>query len=158
MTIGVAEDLNLSKRRLGFAPPAYEAFTSDSRLLAISRHTSARQAGALRRWLGNWSPFPSWDVNAVVVVVDLEARREQFRLETHDVESLHISDDGRTLVTAHVEGNDLSICCWDIPWRPPLHWVVGIPLMLGGMVMLFRWWRNPRKPSPSSEKPGEPGA
>jgi hypothetical protein len=156
VSIALAEDLEFPRppARLAWVPQEFQAFTPDSSLLTVSRMIPARQPGLVRRWLGNWWPVPAWIMNMVVVVVDLDSGRELFRSETHDVADLRISDDGRTLVTTHFEGNDAVISCWDVPSRPPLHWVVGIPLMLGGVVLLVRWWRTRRAArQESSQRP-----
>jgi hypothetical protein len=39
----------------------------------------------------------------------------------------------------------LSLRVWDIPLRPPLRLVIGIPLGLGLVVLLFCRWRARRR-------------
>ena len=58
----------------------------------------------------------------------------------------HLSNDGRTMVTAYREQDgSYSLRCWDLPLRPPLRLVVGIPLGIGLFFVLVSWWRSPRR-------------
>ena len=62
-------------------------------------------------------------------------------LETEGGVTSWLSDDGRTLVTQNAQG----IHVWDLPLRPPLRLVIGIPLGLGLLVLLFSRWRAWRR-------------
>src|SRR5262249_2947384 len=53
-----------------------------------------------------------------------------------------LSEDGKTLVT---EDDRSVVRVWDLPLRPSLLLVVGIPLGLGLMVLLFSCWRARRR-------------
>src|SRR5262249_40603135 len=55
------------------------------------------------------------------------------------------SEDGKTLVTLHEENSRCFVHVWDLPLRPPLLLVVGIPLGLGLLVFLFSRWRARRR-------------
>jgi hypothetical protein len=122
----------------------FDRFTSDGRFLGVNRAVPTQEPGLLKKWLGSILAWPSPTVNAMVVVIELADGRERLRLEMNEVLDIHLAEDGGTLVTTHLEGNDSVIRCWDLPSRPPLRWVIGIPFSLGAVVVLFRGWRGRR--------------
>jgi hypothetical protein len=71
----------------------------------------------------------SWDM---VSVLEMETGREVIHLEgIGTTNPAYLSDDGRTLVTEHAD----HIAVWDLPGRPPLRWLLGVPA--GSMLAAF---------------------
>ena len=64
----------------------------------------------------------------------------------------YLSNDGRTMITPYLNADgSLSLRCWDLPLRPPLRLVVGIPLGIGLLLVLVSWWRARRKAAKVSQ-------
>ncbi|MSQ93678.1 MAG: hypothetical protein EXR98_03885 [Gemmataceae bacterium] len=116
--------------------------TTDGRFLLIHRS------------VGGMGPAPWWsklpgvgrllrrERNDTVLVLDMNRRRERFRLHGWNTSSSLLSDDGRTLVTAHFENDRRVLRCWDVDAWKPLHLPIGVPAGLGAVVVLLLWWRG----------------
>jgi hypothetical protein len=58
------------------------------------------------------------------------------------------------MVTAYEEADgSVSLRCWDLPLRPPLRLVIGIPLGIGLFFVLVSWWRGRRRAAKASQQP-----
>ena len=137
-----------------FGPPS---ITPDGRWLTLISTISGRKPSVWEKWLGEWWPFPTEEWTTVVALVELETGRELFRREGQALLYALLSDDGRTLVTEE-EGEGAQervIRCWDVPSHPPLRETVGIPLGVGILMVLTKWWwrRRKYKAQPNSPMP-----
>ncbi|MBI3407430.1 MAG: hypothetical protein HY040_03625 [Planctomycetes bacterium] len=81
-----------------------------------------------------------------ISVVDVQSRREVFRLDDSPGLSASLSPDGKSLIVANCspffdgsETDTPELTCWDIPARRPWRWILGIPLGLLVLVMSARW-------------------
>jgi hypothetical protein len=98
------------------------------------------------RWL-TWIPWLNWQPefkNDIMLVLHTDTCRERFRLQGWDTRSALLADDGHTLVTVHVEGDDRRLIrCWEVDAWKPLHWAIGVPAGLGALAfVLFTLWRR----------------
>jgi WD40 repeat protein len=98
------------------------------------------------RWL-TWIPWLNWQPefkNDIVLVLHTDTCSERIRLRGWNTSSVLLSDDGRTLLTVHDEGDDRRVLrCWDVEAWKPLHWAIGVPAGLGALAfVLFTLWRR----------------
>ncbi len=103
------------------------------------------QPHLLKKLLGDWWPGQGQTTTQQVRTIDVASGAELARLESAGLEEGYHSEDGRTLVTIHHEDSGYFIRVWDLPLRPPLLLVAGIPLALGVIVLLFSHWRARRR-------------
>jgi WD40 repeat protein len=118
-------------------------FSIDKRFLQIQSE-AVRQANFWERLFGNWLPKRNSIVQQVRVA-EVASGRELARLESDGLEEALLLDDGKTLATKHNENGKYLMRIWDLPLRPPLLLVIGIPLALGLLVLLFSRWRARRR-------------
>jgi hypothetical protein len=104
-----------------------------------------RQPHFLEKMLGNWWPGHGNAPLCQVRVFGVAGGTELARLESDTMIGEQLSEDGRTLVTQHREKDQYVLRIWDIPLRPPLLLVIGIPLGVGLSVFLFSRYRARRK-------------
>jgi WD40 repeat protein len=114
-------------------------FTRDLRFITI-RSDRTREPHFLEKLLGDWWPKGSPTVKQMKVAEAITGR-ELARLQSASLEEAFLSEDGQTLVTKHQENAKAVMRVWDLPLRPPLRLVIGIPLGLGLLVLLFSRWR-----------------
>jgi hypothetical protein len=90
----------------------------------------------------------NWDM---VIVIEMATGREIMHLEgIGTTNPAFLSDDGCTLVTQHAD----HIAVWDVPGRPALRWVLGVPLGLAAGSWCGFWlWRRVRR---KAHQPGAP--
>jgi hypothetical protein len=120
-------------------------FTPDGRRMLSRWDYPERKLWLVEEWLGNWWPAPK--PTTCFVVSDLDTGRMTVRMNWHVCPStVALSDDGRTLMTVSRDDAIVVIECWDVPGRPSLLWVIGIPASLGSFAVLLRWWLRRRKP------------
>jgi WD40 repeat protein len=92
-----------------------------------------------------WLPMPGSVLNDTVAVIDTNSCAERFRLHGWGVTSALLSDDGRTLVTVHDETEERRVLrCWDVGGGKPMHWAIGVPLVLAALCVVPAWWRQRR--------------
>jgi hypothetical protein len=107
-------------------------------------------------WLENWFPVlkdHQGQGTYTVVILDPETCRERIRLTIARSDGVYgdLSEDGRTLLTIHPNfdsGDRRELRCWDVNAWKPLHWPIGIPAALAGVLVLFAWWRGRRRKPP----------
>jgi hypothetical protein len=129
------------------APEAAAGATTNHDVTPDKRRLVYREIGNTRskpNWIDEalaWvrlRPLPAehrdWDL---VTVFDMETAQELVHLEyTRHTEAPLLSDDGSTLVTFHQD----HVAIWDVPGRPPLRWVVGLPvgLWIASCLIVFK--------------------
>ena len=128
--------------RLHLGAPRCE-FTKDLRFITI-RSDITRQPHILEKLLGDWWPKGKANLQHVQVA-ETTTGRELARLASDTLEEALLSENGQTLVTKHQVNGKYLVRVWDLPLRPPLLLVIGIPLGLGLMVLLFSRWRARRR-------------
>jgi WD40 repeat protein len=111
-------------------------WTRDARFITIPDRIT-RAPHFLEKWLGGWWPGRRNPTIHQVRVAEVATGRELARLEGDANLDAWLSQDGQTLVTKHTENGQCLIRVWDLPLRPPLFLVTGIPLGLGLIVLLF---------------------
>jgi hypothetical protein len=100
-----------------------------------------------QKLLGAWWPWNSNPDDKRVTVFEsvFDSRRIVGQLHGRYGNG-YLSNDGRTMITPCLESNgSLSLRCWDLPLRPPLRLVAGIPLGIGLLIVLAGWWRGRRR-------------
>src|SRR5262249_53741001 len=112
-----------------------------------------RRPSILEKILRDWWPKGNPAVQQVRVT-ELSSGRELARLESDNVEKAWLAEDARSLVTMHKEKDQYILRVWDLPLRPPLLLVIGIPLGLGLMVFLFSRSRARRRVGTAPAKGG----
>jgi hypothetical protein len=91
------------------------------------------------------------------VVADVPTGQLRLRLNFREKPPrMELSDDGRTLLTVWYNQDKTTISCWDVPSRPSLVWVVGIPFALGCAAVLIHWWFAKKKRPPLPVPPAVP--
>ena len=118
-------------------------FTKDLHFITI-RSEITRQPHILEKLLGDWWPKGKANLQHVQVA-ETTTGRELARLASDTLEEALLSENGQTLVTKHQVNGKYLVRVWDLPLRPPLLLVIGIPLGLGLMVLLFSRWRARRR-------------
>jgi WD40 repeat protein len=136
--------------------------TADRRYLLIHRPDDGAgppQKLSLPERIFDWISsclLPADRTRDTIIVYDTVTNSERFRLTGWRCEGLWLSDDGATLITSQLlPGNAMQ--CWDVGWKP-LHWAVGIPVAIGGVVvaLLSGYRRLRRKPAPVDVTRSEP--
>ena len=151
-------DCASGKLRATVTMPKFDGFIEDPMHISRDgRMISVRRVGEPKSIWPAWVqriPWFNWTAETqtdTIVLVDAESCRERFRLHTGAIVSFFLSDDGRTVATAHAtSGGGRIICCWDVDARKPLHWAVGVPIALAGLVTLVGWWFRRRAPATTS--------
>jgi WD40 repeat protein len=148
-----AIDTNSGKVRAQYALPPFKADwrrmpmvpTPDGRTLMVCAASDIEPVETYwLRWVQWINRRPIQRMN-MLVLIDVESCQERFRLDGAALAWHWLSDNGRTLATIHaIEPAGHVICCWDIDAGKPLHWPIGIPAALGGVLVLFTWWRSRR--------------
>ena len=114
------------------------------RYLTVGTETLS-QPNILQKLLGDWWPGKAPQLLERVQVFDVASGAELACMECDSPHQAICSEDGKTLVTLHNENSQHFVRIWDIPLRPPLRLVIGIPLGLGLLVLLFSSWRSRRR-------------
>jgi hypothetical protein len=120
--------------------------TPDHRMLLVQCVQGPRHLPA---WMGR---FP-WLVkylekqrNDTVLVLETDTCRPRVHLVGWNASAAWISNDGRTLVTLHVESEERRVMrCWDVDAWKPLHWTLGVPVGLGALMGALALWRGRRQ-------------
>jgi WD40 repeat protein len=110
------------------------------------------QPHLLKKLLGDWWPGGGKSTSQRVRTIDVSGV-ELACLVSESLEEGYHSEDGRTLVTKHEEKNQTILRVWDLPLRPPLRLVVGIPLGIGLFFVLLNWWRARKRAAKVSRQP-----
>jgi len=125
--------------------PRVIAFTPDGRFMLSYWDYPARPPGFLENWLGRLWPAPRATIPVVVSEVATGQVRLRAEVRQDGLTGLALSDDGRIVMASWRDGNTDVITCWEVPGRPSMLLVVGIPLALGGVSVLMRWWSTRKK-------------
>lgn len=127
--------------------PAILAFTPDGRWTLSQWDFAEREPWPGEEWLGKWLPLRK--AAGCLVVSETQSGRIRLRVDFpgRTAPTAVLSDDGRTLMTGMWRGDSGELACWDVPGRPSLWPVVGIPLGLGSVALLLRWWMKRRMPT-----------
>ncbi len=134
--------------------PHDSSFDSPRMLRFMTISTKGNQQPSIfKRLLGDWWPGKTNTTVQEVRVVEVASGRELGRLEGETLEESWLSKDGHILVTKHLEDGEYLLRVWDLPLRPPLLLVAGIPLALGVIVLLFSRWRARRRLRAEAAKP-----
>jgi hypothetical protein len=128
--------------------PAILAFRPDGRLMLSQWDLVERKGWFGEEWLARWWPAPTG--RFVVSEVATGQVHLHVNFDERSAQAL-LSDDGRTLMTSFWCDDVSVVSCWDVPGRPSLWLVIGIPLALAGVAVLGRWWfaRKRRVPLPA---------
>ena len=84
----------------------------------------------------------------VIQAFDLETGLLLGRLQTEEADEYWLTEDRQSLLMVYHQSNDsqvtdTTIRCWDMPPRKPLRWAVGVPLMIGVLLLSLRYgWRR----------------
>ncbi|HZZ78814.1 MAG TPA: hypothetical protein VFE62_09870 [Gemmataceae bacterium] len=96
-------------------------------------------------WLAKWLPAPTSTRCAVVSSIPDGKILFSVSGPGIDFSHLELSADGSVLLTSQtIEGIE-TICCWNVPGRPSLWYVLGIPAGIGCSTLLIRWWLRKRR-------------
>ena len=118
--------------------------TKDARLFSFRKYVDKQLPGFLQNLFGDWWPGSTNEDDVSLKVVETATGRIVSQLQG-PYGNGHLSNDGRTMVTGYREPDGkLSLRCWDLPLRPPLRLVAGIPLGIGLLFVLASWWRGRR--------------
>ena len=98
----------------------------------------------LEELLGDWWPWKTNLDDRKITVFETATGRIVSELQGR-YGAGYLSNDGRTMVTPYLDGDGAYLRIWDVPLRPPLLLVVGIPLGLGLLVLFFSRWRARRR-------------
>jgi WD40 repeat protein len=126
-------------------------FTRDARFLLVREDIEGglnQKPGFWQKLLGDWWAGASKVTDVKVKVFEPTSGRilAQLQGQYGQYGNHLLSNDGRTMVTAHrASDGSLSLHCWDLPLRPPLRLVIGIPLGIGLFFVLMSWWRGRRR-------------
>jgi WD40 repeat protein len=127
-------------------------FHLDSKYLATieATHHLDPVVNFLARWrAGTMHINRPGTTSSSIKVIELPDGREISRLELADVPIPSLSDDGQTLFTQHHEPDRVVIRCWSLPiaapYRRPLWQVVGTPVAVGLLLLLWRKLPQTRK-------------
>lgn len=126
--------------------PGEVKMTADHRALVVQQWNGDRETPSWTRWLQKipWLNDRLRRSNDVVVVLDADRCVERFRLFGFNARSSLLSENGRYLATTHMTDDRTITCCWDVNAWKPLHWPIGVPAALGGVIVLVAWWRGRR--------------
>jgi hypothetical protein len=136
--------------RVSFGPEATldnsaQQFTPDGRLMLSQWNFPAS------RWherLEGW--FPLGRASSSIVVTEVRTGRVVIAVPArHERGNTMLSDDGRVLMTSSFLGDRCIVSCWDVPGRPSLRYVFGIPAAIGGGTLLILWWLKKRRMQPA---------
>ncbi|MBI3410056.1 MAG: WD40 repeat domain-containing protein [Planctomycetes bacterium] len=83
--------------------------------------------------------------NSRLLVIDLGSHREVFDLTNSSVQSLQLSEDGRTLLTVHGDEAGVYLRSWDVPARRAWLTIVGIPAGVFLLLAVVGGWRDRRR-------------
>ncbi len=123
-------------------------FLTAGEYLVWTDYVLVHEPTVLEKWLGAWYPFPQKESN-IIVVGHIPSTTEIARLHfDHDTVPLHLSPDGRTLITCTGE---TTFQAWALPLRPRWGWVLGVPCGLGFLALLLKWWNARRKRMASAD-------
>jgi WD40 repeat protein len=130
---------------------SHVSFGKNDRFFAYTHMANTPEPGFMKRLLGNWWPAKDRENEYVVRVIETASGKmvaqlpQAFgHLERNAIYKCkgYVSNDGGTLITPYrSENGSVSLRVWDLPLRPPLLLVIGIPLGLGLLVLLFSRWR-----------------
>ena len=134
----------IGRRPDPFESVGYKETTKDETIYSV-REWVGQGPGFLQKLLGDWWPWDTTPGPWRVTVYETASGRILGQLQGRYGNG-HLSNDGRTMVTGFVEPDgSYSLRCWDLPLRPPLRFVVGIPLGIGLFFVLVSWWRSRRR-------------
>jgi WD40 repeat protein len=142
---------------IGSPPDTFETWdyivtTKDGRFYSI-RERAGQGPGFMQKLLGDWWPWGSNLDHMKITVYETVSGRIVSQLQGR-YGSGHLSSDGRTMVTHYFEPDgSLSLRVWDLPLRPPLFLVIGIPLGIGMFFVLVSWWRARRRAARLKQHP-----
>jgi hypothetical protein len=125
--------------------------TRDGRSLAIAATPPAQEKHWLLAKVEGWlAPQPD-TVPIVIHAFDLETGAALGEVRTEDIDQYWLTEDRRSLVTISSESDDTgavatTICCWDMPPRQPLRWVLGVPSAFAALLLALHFgWRRLRR-------------
>jgi hypothetical protein len=125
--------------------PAVLGFTPDGRWMVSQWDYPERQPWFGEEWLAKWLPIRK--TVGCILVSETETGRVQLQINRREADppTAVLSDDGSTLMTCMWQGDSIEVACWDVPGRPSLLLVVGVPFALGCIALLVRWrWTRKR--------------
>jgi hypothetical protein len=136
------------RRFSGIYGSMYWPAMSKDRRLVWSNVDRIGPAGWWDEWGARWMPwmFPS----AIAFVADVSNGSMLLQVPVGPNGSDHrwLSDDGCSLFVSESDttgGRVYDHRAYDIPARPRWAWIVGVPAGLGGLVLSWRRWRQPRQ-------------
>jgi hypothetical protein len=131
--------------------------STEKRSLVIWNGSSQNDPDSVRAKLGRWIPLlKAWSEreSESLVVIDCASFAERFRLSlSATLEYAQYCDADGTLATYHRTGSENAIKIWNVNAWKPLHYCIGVPATVGGIAILFRWWRCRRNRSKRSPAP-----
>jgi WD40 repeat protein len=121
------------------------------------REMPDQDPGLLQKLLGDWWPWGTKNNPDDRKITVFETATERIVGQLHGpYGNGHLSSDGRSMVTAYREKDgSFSLRCWDLPLRPSLRLVVGIPLGIGLFFVLVSWSRGRRRAARLKQQPGQ---
>ena len=126
--------------------------TADGSYFSI-REIADQNPGFWQKLLGDWWPWRTNPGDTRITVFETATDRILGQLQGPYGRG-RLSSDGRSMVTAYEEADgSVSLRCWDLPLRPPLRLVIGIPLGIGLFFVLVSWWRGRRRAAKASQQP-----
>jgi hypothetical protein len=124
--------------------------TKDGRFRSICKLAN-QEPGLFPKLFGAWWPWRG-NLNDMTVTVSETATGRIVSQLKGPYGYGYLSNDGRTMVTEYWDPDgSYSLRCWDLPLRPPLRLVIGIPLGIGLFFVLVSWWRGRRRAAAGGE-------
>jgi WD40 repeat protein len=135
--------------------------TTEAEMTPDQRFVMVRRGHGKRNW-PDWFTHLPWlpgyleqGRNDIVHVVDTESCKPRLTVLGWDAWASWLSDDGRTLVTAHRESETRQVLrCWAVDGWKRLRWAVGVPASLALLGVLLAWWRSRRSKRKEAPCPG----
>jgi hypothetical protein len=115
-------------------------FTPDGRSMLSQWNQPAPLPGSIEEWLSKILPI--FEARSCLIVSAVDTGRVLLSVKDDGEGRMQgvLSDGGRTLLTSNSDGETTDLACWDVPGRPSLFLVVGIPLALGCVGVALRWF------------------
>ena len=132
--------------------PAILGLTPDGQSMLSQWDYEDRKPWFGEEWFGKWLTLGK--SKGCIIVSEVATGNVKIRIEDCGMSLSNeiLSSDGRVLATSFADGDTEVTSCWDVPGRPSLTLVIGIPLALGCIALIVRWrWTRKRTTLPNPQ-------